>query len=37
MCLHINWKVYTACDLNIIAKGEGLLKPQAVTRTVEKW
>jgi len=26
MCLHVNWKVHTACDLNIILKDEGLLK-----------
>jgi len=25
MC-YTNWKVHAACDLNIIAKGEGLLK-----------
>jgi len=26
MCLYINWKAHTACDLNFIVKGEGLLK-----------
>ena len=26
LCLHINWKVHAACDLNFIVKGEGLLK-----------
>ena len=32
-CLHINWKVHMACDLNFIVKGEGLLKSRAVTYT----
>jgi len=26
VCLHINWKVHLACDLNFIVKDEGLLK-----------
>ena len=26
MCLHINWKVHTACNLNFVVNGEGLLK-----------
>jgi len=26
MCLHINWKVHEACDLNFMVKGEKLLK-----------
>jgi len=25
VCLHINWNVHVACDLNIVVKGEGLL------------
>ena len=25
VCLHINWKVHAACDLNFIVKAEGLL------------
>ena len=26
MCLHINWKVHAACDLNIIVKREGVYR-----------
>ena len=26
VCFHINWKAHTACDLNFIVTGEGLLK-----------
>jgi len=26
VCLHINWKVHLACDLNFTVKDEGLLK-----------
>jgi len=26
VCLYITWKVHTACYLNIIVKGGGLLK-----------
>ena len=26
VCLRINWKVHTACDLNFIVKGDGFLK-----------
>jgi len=26
VCLRINWNVHPACDLNVIVRGEGLLK-----------
>jgi len=29
VCLHITWKAHAACDLNIIVKGERLLKVTA--------
>jgi len=34
VCLYKNWKVHTACDLNIIVKGEGFLK---VTASYAHW
>jgi len=34
--LHMTWKAHPACDLNIIVKGEGLLKGTG-SRTLENW
>ena len=34
VCLHINWNAHMACDLNIIVKGEGLLR---VTGSHVRW
>ena len=36
VCLHINWKVHASCDLDIIVKGEGLLKVTGSQCTLEK-
>jgi len=37
VCLHINWKVHTSCDLDIIVKGEGLLKVTGSHVHWKKW